>query len=122
MPLLRELRRVLRPDGELWLSCPDMESICRSYNQGKIKAMIADRQHRFPEFTLNGMPSSQMVNELFHQSGQHKNLFDLPLLEWCLNEAGFSEVVRVAEADLIARFPEFPSRGDDEQTLYVRAV
>jgi hypothetical protein len=27
----------------------------------------------------------------------------------------------VREADLLARFPEFPRRSDDFQTLYVRA-
>jgi hypothetical protein len=51
----------------------------------------------------------------------HKNLFDFTLLYWALTESGFVEIQRVEEADLLARFPEFPPRHDELQSLYVRA-
>ena len=55
---------------------------------------------------------------LLHRPG---NLFDFELLEWALTSTGFQDVRRISEADLLARFPEFPERGDDLQSLYVRA-
>jgi predicted SAM-dependent methyltransferase len=122
LPLLREVRRVLRAGGELWVSCPDIEKICRSYLAYEMKDLVADRQNRMPDFNLGGAPSSQMANHLFHQDGEHVNLFDWPLLEWILREAGFSGVRRVTEADLLARFPGFPERRDESQTIYVAAV
>jgi hypothetical protein len=39
-----------------------------------------------------------------------------------LKRSGFRDVRRVSEADLLARFPEFPFRGDDLHSLYLRAV
>ncbi len=63
-----------------------------------------------------------MANHLSHQDGEHVNLFDWPLLEWGLREAGFSGIRRVTEAELLARFPGFPERRDEVQTIYVAAV
>ncbi len=122
LPLLREVRRVLKPGGELWLSCPDIEKICRSYVEHGLEDLLVDRQSRFPTFTLEGAPPSQLANHFFHQDGEHLNLFDWPLLRWALGESGFGEVHRVVETDLLARFPGFPERSDGAQTLYVKAV
>jgi predicted SAM-dependent methyltransferase len=121
LPLLAELRRVLRPGGEIWLSCPDIEKICRSYLDHRMVDLLDDRRGRFPSYSLGGAPTSHMINELFHQFGQHENLFDFELLEWALRSSGFDDVRRISEADLLARFPEFPERGDDRQSLYVSA-
>lgn len=121
LPLLSELRRVIRPGGEIWLSCPDIEKVCRSYLDHRMVDLLEDRQTRFPAYSLGGVPSSHMINDLFHQFGQHENLFDFELLEWALTSAGFDDVRRISEGDLLARFPEFPERGDDPQSLYVRA-
>lgn len=122
IPLLRELVRVLAPGGEAFLACPDMESICRSYLADGGAALLADRQKRWPDFNLRGMPPSHMVNILFHQAGEHVNLFDFQLLSHVLREQGFREIERIREPDLLARFPEMPLRDDDDISLYVRAV
>jgi predicted SAM-dependent methyltransferase len=122
LPLLAELNRVIRPDGEIWLSCPDIEKICRSYVDHRMVDLIEDRQRRWPgTYALGEVPSSQMINDLFHQFGQHKNLFDFDLLAWALRSTGFANVRRVDEADLLARAGGFPERGDDRQSLYVTA-
>ena len=122
LPLLSELNRVIRPGGEIWLSCPDIEKICRSYIDHRMADLMGDRQTRLPEYHLGDVPSSHLINELFHQSGEHKNLFDFELLEWALHSTGFIAVRRVSEADLLARFPEFPARNDDAQSLYATAA
>jgi predicted SAM-dependent methyltransferase len=117
-PLLSEFHRVLGPGGAVWLSCPDMEKICRAYANGKLEEYLADRQSR-DDYTTQGAPVSQVVNDLFHQYGEHKNLFDFELLRWALEESGFVDVRKIEEADLLGAFPEFPPRHDDHQTLYV---
>jgi predicted SAM-dependent methyltransferase len=121
LPLLAELRRVLRPGGEIWLSCPDIEKICRSYVDHRMVDLIEDREKRWPGYRFDEAPTSHLINELFHQSGEHKNLFDFELVDWALRMAGFVDVRRVCEADLLARFPGFPARHDDAQSLYVTA-
>jgi SAM-dependent methyltransferase len=132
LPLLRELRRVLRPGGELWLSCPDIEKICESYQRHRMVDLIRDREERSRlywgrpwtldgEVQIPGVPSSQMTNLLFHQGYEHRNLFDFTLLEWALRLAGFTGIRRTGEEELLRRFPEVPRRGDDAQSLYVTA-
>lgn len=121
LPLLNEVNRVVRPGGDIWLSCPDIERICQSYVDSNMRDIIDARKDRFPEWDLGGKPPSHMVNELFYQDGEHKNLFDFELLRWCLERGGFTDVREVDETQLLRRFPEFPTRGDGEVTVYVRA-
>jgi predicted SAM-dependent methyltransferase len=121
LPLLRELHRVMAPDGTVWLSCPDMEKICRAYLDGNMSTLLADKHTRFPDFTLGDVPTVHLVNYFFHQRGENKNLFDYSLLKWALESTGFTRVERRDEADLLRQFPEIPERADDLQTLYVTA-
>jgi predicted SAM-dependent methyltransferase len=124
LPLLGEVYRVMKPGGDLWISTPDMEKIAQIYNAGAIEMLKADRLERFPDYPFsayNDMPAQQIVNHYFHQLGQHKNLVDFSLLAWALNRAGFTQINRVNEADLLERFPDFPSRADESHSLYVRA-
>lgn len=121
LPLLRELRRVCSSQGEVWLSTPDMEKVCRYYLADQGRGLLADRQSRYPGFSLRGAPVQQMINDLFHQRGEHKNLFDFTLLSWAFGEAGFRECVLASESMLLARQVDFPPRADDYQTLYVVA-
>jgi predicted SAM-dependent methyltransferase len=121
IPFLCEVRRVLRPSGEVWLSCPDMETICRMYADGRSAKLVADRVNRGARYSTQGAPPQQIVNDLFHQWGEHKNLLDFDMAVWVLRRTGFINIRRVREADLLERFPGFPVRGDDVMTLYVAA-
>lgn len=124
-PLLKEIHRVLHDDGQLWLSCPDLEKACRSYVDCKGADLLSDREARkAPGVSLGmeGVPTQHFINLLFDQSGEHKNLFDEELLAWALHKAGFLHCKRVLESDLLTRFPDFPSRGDDRQSIYIMAT
>lgn len=122
MPLLSELARVSRPRAEFWASCPDMDKVCRGYVQDGGRALLDDRRRRVPVPWPEGRPFSQMINVMFHQDGEHRNLYDFALLKWLLETHGFGRIERVDEAALRARFPEFPARNDDYHALYIRAV
>ena len=122
LPVLRECHRVLELGGELWLSTPDMEKAVMSYVEHRNQDLIHDRKNRLPHWSLDGYPTQQFMNDLFLQEGEHKNLFDYELLEWVLKKAGFNIVDRTSEKEMLRRFPGFPERKDDYQSLYVRAV
>jgi SAM-dependent methyltransferase len=142
LPLLFELHRLLCPGGELWLACPDMEKVCRAYLTGKLNQLLEDRRRRWPAYDvglpsrrrpLESIPSRQkelvhhlplayMVNDYFHQYGEHRNLYDEEILTWALATAGFMDVQRVDERALRSRFPEIWLKGDDCESIYIRAV
>lgn len=122
LPLLRELHRVLKTGGEIWLSGPDIDKACRSYLEHKMVDLLTDRKTRWSSFSLGEIPTSHLINHLFHQDGEHKNLFDFEILEWALRATGFSQIENVSERHLLRRFPEFLPRYDDLQTLYVKAI
>ncbi|MEV0277837.1 methyltransferase domain-containing protein [Streptomyces sp. NPDC050610] len=121
IPLFRELHRVCADDAVLWLSCPDLAKVCAGYAADRGQALVEDRCRRWPDYSLGGAPVQQFINDLFQARGRHRNLFDLELLAWALDQAGFGSVERIEEAGLLAAHPEFPPRHDDAQSLYVRA-
>jgi len=122
MPLFSELARVSRPGAEFWVSCPDMAKVCQAYIADGGRKLLEDRRTRLNVPWPAGMPLSQMINVMFHQGNEHKNLYDFALLAWLLETHGFGSVERVNEAALLQRFPEFPVRNDDCVALYVRAI
>ena len=122
MPLLIELRRIMKKDGEIWLSCPDIEKICSSYLSCGMSDLFEDSRSRFPDFSLGELPASHMINHLFHQNGEHKNLYDFTLLKWLLKKTGFKNIKRETEVSFLKKFSNFPPRNDDMQTLYIQAT
>ncbi len=137
IPLLKELKRILKRKGEIWLSCPDLKKVCESYIHHKMKNLLADRNKRFPYYSLGEIPPQFMINDFFHQyanidnpygfhsldwtEGAHKNLFDFEILSWALIKAGFIDITEVSEKEFLKRFPDFPARNDEMQALYIKA-
>jgi len=140
LPLLYELHRVSKPHAELWLSCPDLQRVCNSYNEDRGQGLIDDWLTRYGKIIyrlpscsdatqgphgepeMADMPCQHMINYWFHQSGEHRNLFDFELLNWALLKSGFENCVRVNEEQFLRRFPEFSHRCDDRYCLYVKAI
>lgn len=120
IPLLREMNRVTKDGGEIWLACPDLEKACQSYVATRGADMIEHYARWIPKVAKMRDCSSQVINVLFHQDGEHKNLLDFQLLEWAGRRAGLTCVERQDEAAMLKRFPEFPERGDDQHSLYAR--
>jgi predicted SAM-dependent methyltransferase len=121
IPLLKACNRCMKSGGAIWLSTPDMEKVAKSYVNHNNDDMVADRQKRLPNWTLNGLPNQHFMNDMFHQQLEHRNLFDFELLKWTLNQAGFNRVERSDEGSLLTAFPEFLERKDDYQSVYVVA-
>ncbi len=121
LPLLGECLRVLKPDGELWLTTPDLQKVCEGYILDKGRSLLDDIKSRHPLFSIDPAPNQDVVNYLFHQNGEHKNLFDFEFLVSLLHNAGFGQVERTTEVDWLRLHPSFPSRHDDFQSLCVRA-
>jgi hypothetical protein len=98
-----------------------MSAVCRHYVDGRVVALVEDRRARWPSYSLNGTLAQHFVNDL-PTSTANQNLFDLGLLAWALQTAGFRNVEQKTEPELLSRFPMFPTRNDDLQTLMVRAT
>ncbi len=96
--LLREIRRVLAPDGTLRLIVPDGELYLRTY----AAHLAGDDSQTFPyqtEEKARDLWSPMVsVNRVFYQDREspfgHRTIFDFQLLQLLLQEAGFTRVVR----------------------------
>lgn len=123
LPLLRELRRISKPDCEIWLACPDLERICASYVQTRGSDLLDDRVRRGAYNPVRaGVPVQWVINWQFHQAGNHKNLFDFEILRWAVESARLGQCTRSSESELLHSHPDFPLRDDDLFCLYVRIV
>lgn len=121
-PALHEVYRVLKSGGEFWVSTPDMEKLLKYYFEDGCNKLHEYVMRRDPLSLPDGVPKRFVVNRLFYQRGEHKNLFDFELLKWTLETCGFTDVKRVNEADLLKRFPGFPARDDEIELLAVHCI
>ena len=121
IPLLKEILRILKPNGELWFSVPSIEKVARGYLKDHGEGLLKGRIERFPGYSLYGKPSSHIVNEIFYQKGEHKNLFDFELLNWMLTSTGFIEIIEENEKSFLEKFGAFQVRNDDDVSIYCRA-
>ena len=104
------------------LSCPDLESICKAYVEDRCTTIDRGLKRHWPHAFAKGFPTQHRINFFFHQWGKHRNLYDLEMVTWALHNAGFKEVQRVSEADLIRIYPEIPPRENDKTSLIVSAL
>lgn len=122
LELLKELHRILRPGGCIWLSCPDLEAVCNAYARDKGYEIDEGRKRHWPHANAEGFPVQHRINFLFHQWGEHRNLLDFEMIDWALRYAGFAEVRRTSEREFLELHPEFPARENESTSLIVRAT
>lgn len=89
--LLREVRRVLAPDGVARIAVPSMEHALQ----------IAQGQHSDEWPRQFADPTAQAVNYLFCD-GQHKYAYNFSILSSFAREAGFSSIRNYSEAHGVA--------------------
>lgn len=124
--LLREIRRVLAPDGTARIIVPDGELYLRTY----AAQLAGDHSRTFPyqaEEQARDLWSPMVsVNRIFYQDREslfgHRTIFDFQLLELLLREAGFTRVVRCdfltgADSTLLVDTPD-----RRVESLYVEAA
>lgn len=98
MKLLREIRRVLRPDGVARIVVPDAELYLRTY----VEHVGGNGARSFPfqgEEQSGGVWTPLVsVNRVFYQDRDspfgHRTMFDFQLLAAVLKNAGFAHVAR----------------------------
>lgn len=84
--LLRECRRVLRSDGVLRISTPDLRFLVEVYRSG--------RTNEWNDMGWTPETPCRLLNESMRLWG-HTFLYDEPELKGVLSEAGFSRIERV---------------------------
>lgn len=86
--VLSEWHRVLEKNGKLYISVPDLQTLCWLYINPNLLPL--------ERFHLMRIMFGGQINEY----DIHKVGFDFDILEMYLNEAGFTEIERVSTFDL----------------------
>jgi predicted SAM-dependent methyltransferase len=91
-----ECRRILRPEGILRISTPDLAWAVRDYTRAVQETQQVHRAAR--ESAGTGVTPCRRLNEVF-RSHDHLHIFDFEDLRECLLAAGFGEVQRAPDGD-----------------------
>ncbi len=115
VPVLRELRRVLKPGGVLRLVLPDLDRAIRAYVRGdRAYFYIPDADAR----TLGGKLVAQIT-----WYGSTRTPFTYDCIEEMLRRAGFRDVARCGHRETRSPYPEIVELDNRErESLFVEAV
>jgi SAM-dependent methyltransferase len=115
VPVLRELRRVLKPDGVLRLCLPDLDKAIRAYlDNDRDYFLIPDDDAR----TISGKLITQIV-----WYGWSRSHFTHDFIEELLGKAGFSSVDHCDFGHTASPYPEIVELdGREVESLFVEAV
>lgn len=115
VPVLVELRRVLRPRGVLRLALPDLEKGIAAYQR-------ADRDYFLvPDDDAHTLGGKLVTQLLWY--GCSRSLFTPDFIEELLFKAGFSTVTHCAFQQTASPYPEIVSLDNRErESLFVEAV
>jgi predicted SAM-dependent methyltransferase len=115
VPVLTELRRVLKPGGVLRLGLPDLERGIAAYQRGDRDYFhVPDEDAR----TLGGKFIRQMI-----WYGYSRTLFVPDFVEELLEQAGFSQIHRCAYRQTASPWPEIVELDNRErESLFMEGV
>src|SRR3712207_401343 len=115
VPVLRELRRVLKPDGVLRLGLPDLDRTIQAY-------LREDRTYfQVPDEEARSLGAKFIVHLIWY--GYSRTFFTHDFVEELLLKAGFSRVDRCAYGETRSPHPgivELDNR--EEESLFVEAI
>ncbi len=88
---LQEVRRVLRPDGVLRLSTPDLGKYVEGYLDPR-GSFVSDRRQHLKSLNMGEIPERRawIVNNVFYGWG-HRWIYDFEELKYTARQAGFPE-------------------------------
>jgi len=113
--VLRELRRVLKPDGVLRLGLPDLERGVRAFLENDRDYFLVPDEDAA---TIGGKLVTQLV-----WYGWSRTLFTEDFTEELLRKAGFREVRACSYRETKSRFPEIVKLDSRErESLFVEAI
>jgi SAM-dependent methyltransferase len=115
VPVLTELRRVLRPAGVLRLGLPNLENAIDAYRRGdRAYFLIPDEDMH----TIGGKLIAQLA-----WYGYSRTMFVPEFTEELLRRAQFSEVHHVRIGETASRFPDIVALDDrPRESFFVEAV
>jgi predicted SAM-dependent methyltransferase len=115
VPVLRELRRVLKRGGVLRLALPDLDKAIEAY-------LTRDEDYfLIPDEDAETISSKFVVQTVWY--GYSRSLFTHDFIEEILRKAGFAEVVRCGYRQTPSRFGEIVALDSREkESLFVEAI
>ena len=116
VPILQELRRVLKPGGVLRLSLPDLMKGVEAYQRN-------DRDYfLIPDEEVKSLEAKLIVQLIWY--GYSRTLFTQGFIEEMLLKAGFSQVNQCRYKETKSRFGEGILELDnrEQESLFVEAV
>lgn len=115
VPVLQELRRVLKPNGVLRVSLPDLDKGIQAYLQN-------DRDYfLIPDDEVKSIGGKFIVQLIWY--GYSRTLFTHDFIEELLLKAGFREVSRCSYKQTHSPYPEIVELDNRErESLFVEAI
>jgi SAM-dependent methyltransferase len=111
---LRELHRVLRPEGVLRLALPDLERAIRAYLDGDVAYFLV------PDDDVRSLGGKLVVQLTWY--GYSRTMFTFDFVEELLYEAGFRRVERCSYRQTSSPYPGIVDLDNREgESLFVEA-
>ncbi len=116
IPVLEELRRVLKPKGVLRLSLPDLDKTIQAY-------LRKDRDHfsLIPDEDAASFGAKFIVHLVWY--GYTRTFFTRDFIEELLLKAGFRQVSQCGYKETYSPYPDIVELDNrEEESLFVEAI